>query len=92
MLHIVKQSSAELWNVGEAAVEIRTAIQSSSGDTWKLRGNFNGYHAPVELRSFLKWLLFRDAKETLTEFKVKETSRSVDIVSQQIVSSLKNEH
>ena len=47
---------------------------------------FNEYHVPIELCS-----LFEDLKETLTEFKFKETSRSVDIVSQQKVSSIKSD-
>ena len=97
-LHVVSfatdaaiKHSTELWKVREAAFAIRMTILSSEDDTWKFRGDFNNFNVPIELRSFLKWLTFGNVKGELTEFKVKETSRSVDIISQQIVSRLKSD-
>ena len=81
------KSNSSAWELRKMAKELRKSMFHCTN--WKFMGDFN-YESPLQLRYFLKLILFGEETTDLTEAKLNEINQTVSILSQLVAVNFKS--
>ena len=86
-INAVMKSHSSAWELRKVAKQIRMSLSDSS--KWKFKGSFH-FESSLELRYLLKLILFGENTTNLTDFKLDEVNRTVNILSQFVSVNFKS--